>query len=539
MHDTTAGALLPLNLLLDAGVSPAVALAAFVRPLTPEPQCKSCESRTLTIKELLDPFTEDCEVVGAVDFSHAEGKAMFWHSTAHLLGAAMEELLGDAVWLCDGPSVLLRGDGAVPAGAGGFFYEAELRGDAAFGVDVVKDLRARMQKMVKADEGFERMEVSVEEARVMFRENPHKLHVLDGISARGEPVRVYKVGNFVDLCRGPHVPRTGLLGKVKVLDTGASHDKVSGALLHRVYGTGFPSKAELKDWEERTQEAAKRDHRVIGAHQKLFMFSDYSPGSAFLLPHGCEVFNRLMALLRECYVRYGYEEVSSPLIYSTALWEKSGHDENYAENMYAVKGMVEEEEEEAADGMGLKPMNCPGHCLIYAHALRSYRDLPMRLADFSALHRNEFSGALGGMTRLRRFHQDDAHIFCREDQVEEEIKQCLSFVKEIYSMFGFEFRTRCSTRPDKSIGEETEWEKAERALEAALESMNMEWEKDEGEGAFYGPKIDVAITDAVSSYILLEDEHYRVLYDWNVTAIARERAPVRDNPARFPNAATV
>ena len=501
VQEVEAGALRPLDLFsAEPGLvnnDGSTILGARVCPLRSwtSSSTSSPENVVCSVKELFDPFTEDCEVVSPLTFSHAQGKEVAWHSSAHLLGAAMEAHFGNDLWLCDGPAVLLKSDGIVPAGSGGFFYEGELRNGQALTADVIKTLRGSMQQMVKRNLPFEWMVLSVDQARMMFGENPHKMDLLRKVEARGEAVKVYKVGNFVDLCRGPHVPHAGCLGKMHLLDTGASHDQATGALLHRVYGTSFPTKEELKDWQDRTAEAAKRDHRMIGSKQQLFMFSDYSPGSAFMLPHGSVVFNRLMQLLREMYERYGYDEVSSPLIYADELWQVSGHSDNYAEHMYAVKGMEDEE----GPRMGLKPMNCPGHCLIYAHALRSYRDLPLRVADFSALHRNEFTGALGGMTRLRRFHQDDAHIFCTEDQVEEEIAQCLAFVQEIYSMFGFQFSTRCSTQPEKSIGETSEWQKAELALEAALRRVGMEWERDEGEGAFYGPKIDIAITDAVST----------------------------------------
>jgi len=367
-----------------------------------------------------------------------------------------------------------------------------------------KNIKSVMQKFVKQGFAFERMEIDYETAKAMFAYNTHKLEMIEKINGGQGQITAYKCGNFVDLCRGPHVHTSKVLGFTKLLRSGASHIQNrdgSQNLLHRVYGITFPTKVELKDWETRTSEAEKRDHKLISAKQKLLTFHQWSPGSAFLLPHGTLIFNRLLTMIRDEYEKRGYKEVMSPLIYSQRLWEKSGHWDNYKENMFAVVDAHTHDNTDcsADEPMGLKPMNCPGHCLLYAHSLKSYRDLPVRMADFSALHRNELSGALGGLTRLRRFHQDDAHIFCTIDQVQDEILSCLDFVKYVYrELFGFEFSVRLSTRPEKSMGEDDEWEMAEESLKRALDRSGLSWEVDPGEGAFYGPKIDISVTDALA-----------------------------------------
>lgn len=302
---------------------------------------------------------------------------------------------------------------------------------------------------------------------------------------------------------------------------GASHweDK---DLLQRVYGISFPSNAQLKEWQQLQEEAKKRDHRVIGKSQQLFMFHPLSPGSSFFLPHGTRIFNKLANFIRDEYRRRGYDEVITPLIFKKDLWETSGHLKNYHEDMFMVtQGIADSNVTHChehlhndtdddhhhhghshapaeSDHFGLKPMNCPGHCILFREARKySYRELPVRLADFSALHRNEASGALTGLTRVRRFHQDDAHIFCTSEQVQHEISQCLQFIQHVYGVFGFTFQLRLSTRPENYMGELSVWDDAEAQLRQALNDFGEPWEVNEGDGAFYGPKIDIVVTDAL------------------------------------------
>lgn len=263
--------------------------------------------------------------------------------------------------------------------------------------------------------------------------------------------------------------------------------------LQRIYGVSFPDKEQMKEHQKMLEEAAKRDHRKIGKEQQLFFFHELSPGSCFFLPHGTRIYNTLVESLRQEYWNRGYEEVITPNMYNAKLWEMSGHWQNYQENMFTFE--VEKER------FGLKPMNCPGHCLLFAHRERSYRELPWRVADFGVLHRNEFSGALTGLTRVRRFQQDDTHIFCTDEQVKQEIHGLFDFLKTIYGRLGFTFKLKLSTRPEKYVGDIETWNQAEAQLEKALEEFTSQgesrWELNPGDGAFYGPKIDITISDAL------------------------------------------
>lgn len=264
--------------------------------------------------------------------------------------------------------------------------------------------------------------------------------------------------------------------------------------LQRIYGISFPDKKQMTEYKKFIEEAAKRDHRKIGKEQELFFFHELSPGSAFMLPHGARIYNTLMDLMKEEYHHRGFTEVMSPNMYNMKLWNTSGHAAKYKENMFCLE--VEKEE------FGLKPMNCPGHCLIFGHRERSYRELPLRLADFGVLHRNEFSGALSGLTRVRRFQQDDAHIFCMPTQIENEMDGCFDFLKHVYGIFGFQFHLKLSTRPESYLGELSVWNNAEAMLEKSLnkfcQANNVEWELNPGDGAFYGPKVDIVISDALN-----------------------------------------
>ncbi|OQR88805.1 threonyl-tRNA synthetase [Thraustotheca clavata] len=424
-------------------------------------------------------------------------EAMFWHSSAHVLGAALEEKFGDDVLLCDGPSL-----------TDGFFYEMFLQSGQTVSESDFKDIENHMSKIIKQRAPFERLEVTRDVAKDMFSYSKFKLQMLNNIPS-DQTITLYKCGTFVDLCRGPHLPHTGMLQTVALTRCGASHWTHGPELLQRVYGITFPDKARMKEWKHLQEEAKKRDHRVIGKAQSLFLFHQWSPGSSFMLPHGTRIFNRLASFIRQEYRKRGYDEVVTPLIFKKELWETSGHYQNYKEDMYMVRPGMDETpscadtlhhhgNDDSTDLFGLKPMNCPGHCLMFKeNKTYSYRELPVRFADFSALHRNEASGALTGLTRVRRFHQDDAHIFCRPDQVQEEIQSCLAFIKHVYGVFGFDFQLRLSTRPEAYMGELALWDSAEAQLENALKEFDMPWTLNAGDGAFYGPKIDIAVRDAL------------------------------------------
>lgn len=329
----------------------------------------------------------------------------------------------------------------------------------------------------------------------MFKSNKYKQHIIKDKIADGTFTTVYRNGPLIDLCRGPHVPHTGRIKQFKIMKNSASYflGDANNDSLQRIYGVSFPDKDAMHAHLKFLEEAAKRDHRKIGKEQELFFFHEFSPGSCFFLPHGQIIYNTLQAFLREEYWNRGYQEVGSPNMYNSALWKISGHWQHYADDMFTFD--VEKEK------WALKPMNCPGHCLIFKHRERSYRELPIRMADFGILHRNEASGALTGLTRVRRFQQDDTHVFCTQDQISEEILALFDFLKAVYGKFGFTFKLKLSTRPEGFLGDIETWDKAEAKLTEALDQFTAggggAWELNPGDGAFYGPKIDITISDAL------------------------------------------
>ena len=337
---------------------------------------------------------------------------------------------------------------------------------------------------------FERVEVSRDEALSMFLENKYKVEIIQALPAEAR-ITLYRVGPMVDLCRGPHVPNTGILKAVAVTNASRAFWRadVKNDPLQRVYAITFPDAKQLKEYKHRIEEARKRDHRVVGPHQELFFFHPLSPGSCFFLPHGARIYNALMDLIREKYWEYEYTEVITPNVYNFDLWRTSGHAAHYKDAMFSFT--VEKEE------FGMKPMNCPGHCLMFRERVRSYRELPMRYADFGVLHRNELSGALSGLTRVRRFQQDDAHIFCRAEQIQEEVLGFLRLMDSVYTTFGLSYEANLSTRPEGFLGEIALWDRAEAALTAALDAFGKPWALNPGDGAFYGPKIDITVFDAL------------------------------------------
>jgi threonyl-tRNA synthetase len=371
----------------------------------------------------------------------------------------------------------------------GFYYDCFL-GDRSLTEEDCRMVEKAMEKAVKEKQVFERVEVTREEALAMFQENKFKVEIITALPA-GARITLYRVGPMVDLCRGPHVPHTGILKAVAVTSASRAFWRadVKNDPLQRVYAITFPDSKQLKEYQTRIEEAKKRDHRVVGPHQELFFFHPLSPGSCFFLPHGARVYNALMALIREKYWEYEYEEVITPNIYNFDLWKTSGHAAHYKDAMFSFQ--VEKEE------FGMKPMNCPGHCLMFRERVRSYRELPLRMADFGVLHRNELSGALSGLTRVRRFQQDDAHIFCRAEQIQDEVLSFLRFMDSVYAIFGLSYEANLSTRPEGYLGELALWDKAEAALAAALDAFGKPWALNPGDGAFYGPKIDITVYDAL------------------------------------------
>eukprot|EP00835_Amoeboradix_gromovi_P000351 NODE_12_length_45166_cov_0.552511.p6 type:complete len:565 gc:universal NODE_12_length_45166_cov_0.552511:27322-25628(-) len=434
--------------------------------------------------DLHRPLETSCNLE-LLDFSSQEGKMVFWHSSAHVLGESMEQKM--EALLGFGP----------PLEDGGFFYEATLKNkitnehDRVVSPEDYHELEAQIDEITKEKQPFERLFLTKAELLDMFKYNKYKVELIESkITAEGSTV--YRCGELIDLCRGPHVPDTGYIKALMLTKNSAAYwlGKKENDTLQRIYGISFPSKKELKQHKKFLEEAAKRDHRKLGKEMELVMFHEYSPGSAFFLPHGTRVYNKLVDYMKEQYRKRGFHEVITPNMYNTRLWETSGHWMNYQENMFSFD--VEKEK------FALKPMNCPGHCLMFKNRDRSYRELPLRLADFGVLHRNEFSGALSGLTRVRRFCQDDAHIFCTINQIKQEMLGCLDFLKEVYGVFGFKFDLRLSTRPEKYLGEVETWNEAEKLLQSALDEFGNPWTINEGDGAFYGPKIDITVKDALN-----------------------------------------
>jgi threonyl-tRNA synthetase len=405
------------------------------------------------------------------------------HDTAHVLAAAVIELYpGTKVSI--GPPI-----------DGGFYYDFDFAAGVAISDADFERIEARMREHVKADEPFERTDVEVAEALERFRgaEEPYKVELIeDLVTNQGvETVSLYRNGPFVDLCRGPHAPSTKRIRAFKLLSVAGAYWRGDSdrPMLTRVYGTAFFSNDDLDAHLERLEQARARDHRRLGRELGLFMFSDLSPGAPFWQPAGTAVYNQLTDLWRTENAARGYREVRTPILYDVDLWKQSGHWEKYKDNMYFTD--VEER------SMGLKPMNCPAHVQIYKADRRSYRDLPIRMSEAGLVHRHEASGVLHGLLRVRAFTQDDAHIFCTPEQIEEEVLGCLDFGFFLYDLFGFEPRLELSTRPEQRIGDDAMWDAAESALESALRRRDLEFEVNAGDGAFYGPKIDLHMTDSI------------------------------------------
>ncbi|TGJ85169.1 hypothetical protein E0Z10_g3597 [Xylaria hypoxylon] len=448
---------------------------------------KSLAERTVVAKvndelwDLTRPFEAD-STLAFFDFTTEEGKKVFWHSSAHILGEAAERRFG--AHLAIGPPT-----------TNGFYYEMALPEDRAVSsAEDIEPLTSLANSIIGEKQPFQRLTVTKEQLLELFSSNKYKQHIIGDKIPDGSSTTVYRCGPLIDLCRGPHVQDTGKIKAFGILKLSASYflgDPTNDSL-QRVYGISFPDKKQLAEHLKFLEEAAKRDHRRIGKDQELFMFHDQSPGSCFFLPHGTIIYNSLQSFIRKEYWRRGYQEVHSPNMFNSSLWKKSGHWEHYHEDMFTFE--VEK------DIWALKPMNCPGHCLIFGSRARNYRELPIRMAEFGVLHRNEASGALGGLTRVRRFVQDDSHIFCTEDQVGDEVLGVFDFLQSVYGKLDFSFKLKLSTRPEKFLGTVETWDKAEKTLSSALDKFYqgvVPWELNPGDGAFYGPKVDITITDAL------------------------------------------
>ncbi len=412
----------------------------------------------------------------------ADVLTLYRHSTAHLLAAAVTQLF---------PGTQC---GIGPATDEGFFYDFVV--ERPFVPEDLDRIEAKMRELAQADFAFERQIWPRDEALAYFaqRGEPLKVQLIEEKTANQDTVSVYTIKDrdlFVDFCVGPHVPSTGKLKGFKLLTTSNAYWKgdAQGQPMQRVYGTAFFSDKELQAHLTRLEEAKKRDHRKLGKDLGLFTFHPWAPGATFWLDKGTTLYNILAGYMREVLFPAGYVELKTPLVFNKALWETSGHWEHYRQNMFLIEAEGEQ--------MGMKAMNCPGHMLVFASQVRSYRDLPLRFHEQTPLHRNEASGVLSGLTRVRQFAQDDAHCFVTEEQIADEVEQLLRLVQRVYRDFGLEYTAKLSTRPAEFLGEVATWDRAEASLRAALESAGQEYTVNEGDGAFYGPKIDFDVTDAI------------------------------------------
>ena len=441
------------------------------------------------------PIEEDSEL-SIITSRNDEGVEIIRHSFAHLVGHAVKQLYPEAK-MAIGPVI-----------DNGFYYDIAY--SRAFTPEDLAKIESRMKELIKLDYDVVVDVVSKEQAHAAFveREEPYKQQIVDEIPD-GEVIKLYHHEEYTDMCRGPHVPNTRHLRYFKLMKVAGAYWRgdSNNEMLQRVYGTAWSSKKELKAYLRLLEEAEKRDHRKLGKELELFMFHQYAPGAPFWLPKGEHIYQKLSRGMRDLLVdRSGYVSVKTPLMFDKQLWETSGHWEHYSENMYSF------EEGESSPGghdhshghdhsscrtFGLKPMNCPAHMLIFGSQKRSHKELPMRIHDQGVLHRNELSGALSGLTRVRQFCQDDAHVFCMESQIEDEVSALLGLIERIYTAFDMGYSIKLSTRPEKYMGDLEVWNQAEQALKNALEASGQEYSINEGDGAFYGPKIDFEVLDAI------------------------------------------
>ncbi|HLY73028.1 MAG TPA: threonine--tRNA ligase [Planctomycetota bacterium] len=434
--------------------------------------------------EIMDfhrPLPAECSVL-LIKEDSPEGLDVIRHSAAHIMAGAVKRIYGDAVKFGYGPPV-----------EDGFYYDMEFPAGTKISEDDLAKIEAECRKIIESNFHFERRDLPKDQVLDLMRKTGQGYKVQTITENIKEPTAsIYTDGDFTDLCEGPHVPSTGRVKAIKLTKVTGAYWKgdQKNAMLTRLYGTAWASQKALDEYVKRLEEAKKRDHRKLGQDLELFMFHEWSPGAVFFLPKGAIIYNELQAFIREEYRKRGFQEVVTPQLYNKGLWQLSGHWDHYQENMFILD--IDE------DKFSLKPMNCPSHVLMFKHRRRSYRELPMRIADFCPLHRNEVKGVLSGMTRVRKFEQDDAHIFCTEDQIGAEMAGQIDFVKHVYTnTFKMPFVAKLSTRPEKFLGKVETWNAAEAALEKALKDNVVEYKINAGDGAFYGPKIDFDIKDAI------------------------------------------
>lgn len=413
-----------------------------------------------------------------ITFADQAGKDILRHSAAHVMAEAVQRVFPEAK-LAIGPAI-----------ADGFYYDFEI--DGTFSPEDLERIEAEMKKIIAADLPFERLVVDRDKNRQLFAKKgeKYKVELLDELDALA-PVTNYRHGDFVDLCAGPHVPSTGRIKAFKLLSVAGAYWRGSekNRMLQRIYGTAFEKQTDLDAYLERLEEAKRRDHRRLGKELDLFSIQEEGPGFPFFHPKGMVLRNILEDFWRAVHRKWGYQEVRTPIILHEDLWKQSGHWDHYQENMYFTK--IDDE------GYAIKPMNCPGGILLYKRKLHSYRDLPLRVAELGLVHRHELSGTLHGLMRVRCFTQDDAHLFLLPTQVKDEVIGVLELAEYLYGVFGFDYHVELSTKPEKALGSDADWERAIDNLRSALEEKGLPYQVNEGDGAFYGPKIDFHLKDAL------------------------------------------
>ena len=439
----------------------------------------TCAKVNGEVKDLRYNIEEDSEVEILTFDNSEDGKKAYWHTTSHIMAQAIKRIYGNDVKLTIGPAI-----------ANGFYYDFDVKENISS--DDFEKIETEMKKIIKEDLPIERYSLPRDEAIKFMKEQgeDYKVELIEELP-EGEEISFYKQGEFTDLCAGPHLMSTGKVKAVKILSSsgaywrGDEHNK----MLQRFYGISYPKASQLEEYLNMLEEAKKRDHKKLGKELELFMIAPEGPGFPFFLPKGMVLRNVLEDFWRDIHRKNGYVEIKTPMILNEELWHRSGHWDHYKENMYTTK----------IDGVdyGIKPMNCPGGMLVYKSKMHSYKDLPIRAGELGLVHRHEKSGELNGLFRVRCFTQDDAHIFCLPEQIESEIEGIIKLVDKVYKIFGFEYTLELSTRPDDSMGSDEQWEMAEGALKKVLKDLNMPYELNEGDGAFYGPKIDFHIKDSL------------------------------------------
>ena len=429
-----------------------------------------------TVCDLRTPIEKDCSLE-ILTFDTAEGKHAYWHTTSHIMAQAVMRLYPGTKFSI-GPAI-----------ENGFYYDFDM--EQPLSTEDLPKIEAEMKKIIKEDLPLERFALPADKAKELMAGQPYKEELIEEHAGKGEDISFYKQGDFTDLCAGPHLVSTGMVKAVKLTAiTGAYwRGDAKNKMLTRVYGISFPKQSMLEEHLQMLEEAKKRDHRKLGKELGLFMLRDEGPGFPFFLPKGMVLKNLLIDYWREVHKKYGYVEVSTPVILSRKLWERSGHWDHYKDNMYTT--VIDDED------FAIKPMNCPGGMMVYQSQPHSYRDLPLRVGELGLVHRHELSGALHGLFRVRCFTQDDAHLFMTPAQLKDELKNVVRLFDEVYSVFGLSYKIELSTMPEDHIGTVEQWEHNQDILKEAITEMGKEYEVNEGDGAFYGPKLDFHLADSL------------------------------------------